>query len=377
MSSTTSVVHPGFEPVAKAFEAHGTADPTHSAQLAVYQRGELVLDLTVGPGLEPDSILPVFSSSKGAAGIVVALCVQRGLLDLDERVVTYWPEFAANGKGEVRVRQLLSHQAGLTGVDGGFTLDEVLEHTTLAERLAAQRPLWRPGAAFLYHGLTIGTLADELVRRTDGRPISQALREDITGPRGIDVWLGTPEAEDPRVVPFQLPPAEDFMAFVSELQSADVLDAIPTTGLPAGGAAPLLGRINEAAFRRSGAPAACVLASARGLARMYAALRHDVGGERLLTDDTVAQVSQLQAQGIELGTELEARFGVIFQVPCPPWWAWGSWRAFGHDGAGGSLAFCDPTYDLAFGYTVQRLPLPGGVDPRAIELTHVLRSCLA
>ena len=110
---------------------------------------------------------------------------------------------------------------------------------------------------------------------------------------------------------------------------------------------------------------------------MYAALRHDVGGERLLTDDTVAQVSQLQAQGIELGTSLEARFGVIFQVPCPPRWGWGSWRAFGHDGAGGSLAFCDPTYDLAFGYTVQRLPLPGGVDPRAIELTHVLRSCLS
>ena len=118
MSNTTTIVHPGFERVAKAFEAHGAADPTHSSQLAVYHRGELVLDLTVGPNLEPDSILPVFSSSKGTAGIVVALTVQRGLLDLDERVATYWPEFAAQGKGEITVRQLLSHQAGLPGVDG-------------------------------------------------------------------------------------------------------------------------------------------------------------------------------------------------------------------------------------------------------------------
>jgi len=366
-----------LQPVLDAHQAHAAADPTHSSQLAVYVGGELVVDQTVGTGLQPDSILPVFSSSKGTAGIVVGLTVQRGLLDLDERVATYWPEFAAGGKGAVTVRQALSHQAGLNGVDGGYTLDEVLEHDALAKRLAAQRPLWRPGAAFLYHALTIGTLADELVRRTDGRSIGQVLREDVTGPRAIDVFLGTPEGEDHRFVPFQLPAAEDFMAFLAENQSPDLADAIPTASMPIGGVAPLLGNINEVPFRRSAAPAASGMASARGLARLYAAVRHDVGGERLLTDDTVAQMAQLQVQGIELGTELEARFAVIFQVPCPPRWGWGSWRAFGHDGAGGSLAFCDPTYDVAFAYTVQRLPLPGGVDARAIELTHVLRACLS
>jgi CubicO group peptidase (beta-lactamase class C family) len=376
VSTTRTVVAKGLEPVADAFSAFGDADPTHSSQLAAYRGGELVLDLTVGPNLEPDSLLPVFSSSKGTAAIAIALMVERGLIDLDAPVAKYWPEFGANGKSDLPVRLVLSHQAGLTGVDGGFTMEELLEHDALAERLAAQRPLWRPGAAFLYHGLTIGTLADELVRRTDGRSIGQLLREDVTGPRGIDVWLGTPESEDHRFVPFTLPPAEELMALVAEMTDRDQADAIGSATFPPTGILALLGQINEIPFRRGAAPAASAMASARGLARMYAALRHDVGGPRLLTDDTIGQMSQLQVQGIELGTGLEARFAVIFQVPCPPRWGWGSFRAFGHDGAGGSLAYCDPTYDLALGYTVQQLPPPGGVDARAIELTHVLRGCL-
>ena len=128
----------------------------------------------------------------------------------------------------------------------------------------------------------------------------------------------------------------------------------------------------------SGTPAAGMLASGRGLAALYASLRHEVADEpRVLTDDTIAQMSQIQAAGVELGSGLPARFGIIFQVPCPPRWAFGSVRAFGHDGAGGSLAFCDPTFDLSFGYTVQRLPLPGGLDPRAVEFSRVVRHCLA
>lgn len=366
-----------LQPVADAFLAYGEKDPTHNAQLAVYHRGELVLDLTVGDTLQSDSLLPVFSSSKGATAVVVALMVQRGLLDLDEKVATYWPEFAQNGKGDVIVRQLLSHQAGLPNVDGDFTIDDAMEHDGLAARLAAQLPFWRPGAAFLYHGITIGTLADELVRRVDGRSVAQVLRDDVTGPRSIDVWMGLPELEDHRWVPFQLPPAEELLPFIAENTGADSTDAIQATSLPGGDIVQLLGRINEPDFRRASVPAASVMASARGLARMYASLTHDVGGPRLLTDETIAKMSQLQVQGIEIGTGFETRFAVIFQKTIAPRWAWGSWRAFGHDGAGGSCAFNDPMYDIAFAYTVQKLPLPGGVDARALELTRVLRDCLS
>ena len=371
-----SLVAPGLEPVQEAFEAQAQATEDHNAQLAVYVRGELALDLTTGTTVQPDSLLPVFSSSKGATAVVVSLLVQRGQLDLDERVATYWPEFAQNGKADITVRVLLSHQAGLNGVDGSYTMDEAMTHAALAEKLAAQRPLWRPGAAFLYHALTIGTLADELVRRIDGRTVGLVLREDVTGPRGIDVWMGTPESEDHRFVPYLLPSAEDMMAFLGEMLAGDNADSFGSASMPAGDAGALLGRINDPDFRRAEVPAASVHASARGLAKLYAALRHDVDGPRLLTDDTIAQMSQVQVSGMELGTGLEARFGVIFQAPCPSRWSFGSFRAFGHDGAGGSLAFCDPTYDIAFGYTVQRMPLPGGMDPRAMELTRILRRCV-
>lgn len=367
-----------FEAVHETFAAYCDADPTYSAQLSVHVGAERVVDCKGGSGMEPDSLLPVYSSSKGATAVVIALLVQRGQLDLDATVASYWPEFAQGGKGAVTVRQMLSHQAGLVGVDGGFTWEELLAHAPLADRLAAQRPFWQPGQAFLYHALTIGTLADELVRRIDGRTVADALRDDVTAPRGIDVWMGTPASEDHRVVEAQPPSVEELMAFLAESPGAlGGGDDITSQSLPPGNPMEMLSRVNDVALRRAGPPAAGVLASARGLAALYASLRHGVGGEaRVLTDDTIAQMSQIQANGFELGTGLEARFGVIFQAPCSPRWPFGSVRAFGHDGAGGSLAFCDPTYDIAFGYTVQRLPLPGGMDARAVELARLVRHCL-
>jgi CubicO group peptidase (beta-lactamase class C family) len=342
----------------------------------VHVGAERVLELS--NGMPADALLPVYSSSKGAAAVVVAVLVQQDQLDLDASVAAYWPAFAQAGKGAVTVRQLLSHQAGLVGVDGGFTLEEALAHTALAERLAAQRPFWHPGQAFLYHALTVGTLADELVRRVDGRPIGQVLRDDVTGPRGIDVWLGTPESEDHRVVPALPPTREELAAFLAA--SPDGLtagDEITTLSLPGGDAVAMIAKVNEPSFRRAAQPAASMLANAGGLAALYASLRHEVGGQpRVLTDDTIGQMAQIQVDGTELGTGLPARFGVIFQVPCPPRWSFGSVRAFGHDGAGGSLAFCDPRYDVAFGYTVQRLPLPGGMDAPAVELARLVRDAL-
>jgi len=366
-----------YEPVIALFEGYGKDDPTYSAQLSVYVDGEQVIDLA--QGMASDALVPVYSSSKGASATVISLLVQRGQIDLDAPVATYWPEFAQAGKGSVTVRQLLSHQAGLLGVDGGFSWDELLAHGPLAERLAAQRPFWVPGQAFMYHALTIGTLADELVRRVDGRTMADAFKEEVARPRQIDVWMGTPESEDLRSVDALPPTAEELTAFLQK--SPDALgggDALGAVALPAGGALDLLATVNEPAFRRVGQPAAGAMASARGLAALYACLRHELNGApRLLTDETISQMAQIQVAGIELGTGLAARFGVMFQVPCPPRWAFGSVGAFGHDGAGGSLAFCDPKFGVAFGYTVQRLPLPGGMDKRAVELAHAVRSCLS
>jgi CubicO group peptidase (beta-lactamase class C family) len=364
-----------FDVVTELFEAYCDADPSYSAQLAVYAGGERVVD--IARGMSADALIPVYSSSKGASAVVISLLVQRNQLDLDQMVATYWPEFAQAGKGMVTVRQLLSHQAGLLGVDGGFTWGELMAHAPLAERLAAQRPFWQPGRGFMYHAVTVGTLADELVRRVDGRTLAQVLREDVTGPRQIDLWMGTPESEDGRVVEALPPTSEELTAYLAE--SPDALsrgDGLSALSLPAGGAVKMLNTVNEVAMRRAGAPAVGALASGRGLAALYASLRHGVNDcPRVLTETTIGQMSQIQVAECEMGTGLPARFGVLFQVPCPPRWPFGGPGAFGHDGAGGSLAFCDPSVDVAFGYTVQRLPLPGG-NKRAIELAGAVRQCI-
>ena len=135
--------------------------------------------------------------------------------------------------------------------------------------------------------------------------------------------------------------------------------------------------MNDEDYRRVGPPAAGGLAIARGLSGMYAALHHDLGGGRLLSDDTIAQVSQQQVNGINLTSGMPLAFGVVFMKPCPPRLEFGGFRAFGHDGLGGSLAFSDPHHDVTLGYIVKRIPLPGGAAERSVDLTKVLRSCLA
>lgn len=376
----SDLIHPAFEPAAAAFRGWLDHDPTYSGQLAVYHRGEPVLDLTIGDRLAPDALLPVFSSSKGTAGVVIALLVERGQLDLDAPVASYWPEFAAAGKADVPVRQLLSHQAGLNTVDGGYTDEELLAHTPLAKKLAAQRPLCRPGAGFTYHALTIGTLADELVRRVTGRTLAQVFHDDVAAPREIDVHIGTPPELDDRVAIVDMPPQNELVAFLSRSPFPD-RDSLAGMSAPRSDKT-LLARVNDEDFRRVGPPAAGGLATARGLARLYASLHHDTTGPaklgRLLSDDTISQVSQTQVSGIDMGTDLPGRFAVVFQNPSSPRMLFGSARAFGHDGAGGSLGYVDPYYDIAVGYISKTIHVPVdlalGPDPR-MELSRLIRTC--
>jgi CubicO group peptidase (beta-lactamase class C family) len=147
----------------------------YSAQLAVYRQGERVVDLWAGPEITGDSLIGVFSASKGATHLVVALLVQDGVLNLDQRVSHWWPEFAVESKREVTLRELMSHRAGLVGADNGFTLGELADDRSVAERLGGQRPYWRPGSAFGYHALVIASLSARRTRnsgscRTSGRP---------------------------------------------------------------------------------------------------------------------------------------------------------------------------------------------------------------
>ncbi|MEV4096553.1 serine hydrolase domain-containing protein [Streptosporangium saharense] len=364
---SNGVVQPGYEPVRERFEALLAEDPGYSASVAAYVGDELVVDLWGGARMRQDSIVTTFSCTKGVSGICVGLLVERGLLDLDAPVSEYWPEFARHGKAAVTVRQLLSHQAGLVGVDGGFSVAELLGHERLAERLADQRPYWQPGAGHGYHAMTIGVLTDELVRRTDGRTLSAFYTEEIRLPRDVDFFIGLPESEDGRVVPLLPPELPEDPVLMAAMQATFARGTIGGIAMNAEVAEfpPLVDLANSTALHRAGPPAMGGVGNARGLARLYASCISDVSGARLLSPETVEAVSRLQVVGDDLVLGMPTRFATLFQKPDQRL-TYGSHRAFGHDGVGGGIGFADPATGLSFGYTTPDMPLPGGADSRAL-----------
>jgi len=363
----------GFEPVAEEFGRLLTRERDARGQFCGYLRGRRVVDLWAGPDVAADDLQGVYSSTKGVAGICIALLVQRGALDLDAPVSRYWPEFAGGGKGDVTVRLALSHQAGIPGVEPQLTLDEVIDHDGVAARLAAQVPHWRPGQAHGYHGLTIGTIMDELVRRVVGVPIAEFFRKEIGDPRGIDFYIAAPEDVDHRVrMLLPVDPTPEQAAQADEPSPPDGLTGMTFNVARSASAEPMP---NIRAFRASGQAAAAGVGSARGLARLYAMCLDDVDGfPRLLTDDTVARVAQIQTTGTDLVLRVPNRFGIVFQK-YDDRSGYGSHQAFGHDGAGGSLGVADPWHGISYAWTPRRMSFPGGGDTRGLGLAGILREC--
>lgn len=370
------ITEPGFEPVVTEFERLLGVELDARGQFCAFRDGHQIVDLWGGDDVSADDLQGVFSSTKGVSAICIALLIQRGVLSLDTPVARYWPEFAAGGKEAVTVRIALSHQAGLVGVEPRLTLDEMLDHPTVAARLAATVPNWRPGKAHGYHALTIGTLADELTRRTVGVPIADFFRAEIGDPRGIDVYLGTPAQVESRVkpvLPMQLTQQQQQELDASGGVEPDGLAGLAFSGV---GQTPTELLASMPAIWRSGQAAASGICSARGLARLYAMCVSEVDGlPRILSPETVLQVTQVQAVGEDLILRHPTRYGVVFQKTDDRLW-FGSHQAFGHDGAGGSVGVADPLHGIAYAWIPRRMSFPGGGDGRGLGLARVLRGCL-
>ncbi|WP_175409137.1 serine hydrolase domain-containing protein [Streptomyces sp. TRM64462] len=384
-NTVRGVVADGYEEVRDVFAAVVAQErPDYAGQLAAYVRGRKVVDLWAGPdradgpddgeGVDGDALFGVFSSTKGAAHLVVALLVQEGVLDLDREVASYWPAFAAGGKGGVTLRQLLAHQAGVVGTDSGFTPDEVADDRLIAERAAAQRPYWRPGTAFGYHALTIGALTGEVVLRATGQTLHEVYEERIRAPYGLGFFLGLPQEHEPRfrsLLPMDPTPAQRAVLDASP-DGPHTLAAIafnhhtphPTDleSLP-----------NSRLVRAKGPASVGGVASARGLAGMYAAAIGVLDGRPpLLKDDTAAEFGQIHSHGFDVVARAHKSFALGFQDPTLPY-PWLGAGSFGHSGAGGSQAFADPRAGLAYGYTRRRFAFPGGAAPendRLVAAVH-------
>ncbi|MGJ7419058.1 serine hydrolase domain-containing protein [Streptomyces cinereoruber] len=355
-------VEPGFESVREAFAgvaAHEARDG--GAQLAVHHRGRLVVDLWGGDGVDGDSLLALYSSSKGAMALVTALLVQDDVLDLDRTVASWWPEFAAGGKGETTLRQLLSHRAGVIGADDGLSLEELADDRRTAARLAGQRPFWEPGTGHGYHALVVGALVGEVVLRATGRTIQELFEERVRAPYALDYYLGLPEELEPRFRPaLPLVPTPEEKAFLDANPIAPDSLAAVAFNLRADPPVDMVDYGNSRAVRAQAPVSGGGVGSARGLSRMYAAIAGELDGRPpLLAPGTLAEFARIHARGTDLVTGSRNAFGLGF-VPLATRYPSLNPGAVGHSGAPGSQAFADPAAGLAYSYARRRFALVGG-----------------
>lgn len=378
------MVEPGFEGVREAFEANFTERGDVGAAFCLYAGGRAVVDIWGGvadqksgrPWSE-DTLTLVYSTTKGATAICAHMLAERGLVDLDSPVARYWPEFAQAGKEAVTVRHLLSHRAGLPAVDTHLSPEQALAWGPAVEALAAQKPLWEPGTSHGYHALTYGWLVGEVIRRITGRSPGRFLAEEISGPLGLDLWIGLPEAEEPRVsrliaadppkVPASLP-AEQRQRLRAMADPGSLMQrALNVTDPPF--------NFNSRAVHAGELPAANGIATARALAKLYAATVGEVDGVRLLSAGTVAAATVERSNGPDAVLVLPTRFGSGFFLPGPFSPLMGP-RSFGHSGAGGSLAFADPDAQIGFAYVMNQMQQNLSGDPRPAALVEAARLAL-
>ncbi|KAA8886085.1 beta-lactamase family protein [Nocardia colli] len=381
-------VAPGFEAVRGAFAANFADQGDIGAAVCVYLDGRPVVDLwggladpDAGRPWERDTLQLVYSATKGVVAAATQLLVERGLLDLDAPVARYWPEFAAAGKGEIPVRWLLTHQAGLAAIDKPVPLADALAWTPMVDALAAQTPNWTPGTDHGYHGRTFGWLVGEVIRRITGRTVGQFLAEEIAGPYDVDFFIGLPAAQRDRVSRLVFAPKPDLDSVPDKLIPEQLRPMVAAMRDPES----LANRafqitdppdidFNSPAVHAAEIPASNGIGTARGLARLYASLVGEVDGKRLLTVETLTAAIREQTSGIDRVIMLPDRYATGFMLPIADLTLGGP-NTFGHPGRGGSLGYADPERNLAFAYVTNYI-VEGAVDLRARNLVDALETAL-
>lgn len=380
MVDVQGTVTDGFEPVRDAFVRNFTERGDLGAAVTVYRDGRPVVDLWGGADWRSDTAQVIRSATKGPAAAVLHLLQQRGTLDLDAPVGTYWPEFKQHGKERVLVRHLLTHRAGLPVLDTPLTPAQALDGESGALAVAAQPPSWEPGSAHGYHALTYGWLLGELVRRVTGMSLGQWLAREIAAPLDLDLWIGLPDAHAHRVgelheVTAPAPPAGQGLRVRPKPQvGAAYRDPESLTRRAFAAVDPFPDQ-NDPAYWAVELPATNGVATARSLARFYAALLDDVDGVRLYVPATLTAARTEESQGPDRVLIVPTRFGLGYMLhsPASPMLSPGS---FGHPGRGGSLAFADQDAGIGFGYVTNGLQKSVTSDPRAQALVRALRASL-
>ena len=368
----------GFERVREAFAQNfrrGDDYEEVGAALAVYRAGKPVVDLWAGhkdPARtrpwQRDTLVNVYSTTKGIVATAVALLVEEGKLRYDDPVTKYWPEYGQAGKEKTTVAQLLSHQAGLPGFADPTTVEDLYDWKARCAALARQKPMWTPGRKTSYHAMTWGFLVGEVARRAGGQSVGQLIAGSIAPRVAADFYVGLPQSLDALVAPMlrprnppdmsgtQLPP-EAIAALVNPQLEGEVC--------------------NARAWRAAEIPAANGHASAQGVARVYAALanRGQLDNQRLIKGETLMTMTQVQRERTDLllGFTDNWGMGVSFNQqgmlgPSP--------KTFGHGGWGGSLGCANLEAQVGIGYVCNQMGAQLVGDPRGAGLCQAIWDCL-
>lgn len=359
------------------------------AACAVVRDGRLVVDLWGGHSdrkrtrpWQRDTLVTVWSTTKGMSATAMAVAHSRDLFDLEEPVAAYWPEFAQAGKEAITVRQLLEHEAGLAVIDQALDLDTVGDPERLATPLAAQRPSWRPGSARGYHAQSLGWYESQLLRRVDpeGRTIGRYFAEEVAEPLGVEFYIGLPRSicRD-RIATFVGGSKLGMALHFREVPSAVLRRMLNPRSMTFKAftnprAVTKLPDINKPGLLEIELPSVNGTGTARALATVYGDLA--TGGARLgLQPGTIAELERAQPPASDLifGIDSAFRFGFMKPFPILPFGSSG--RAFGHSGSGGSFAYADPDLGIGYAYVMNRNGYGLPTDPREIALREALGRC--
>ena len=361
-----------YAPVRAAFEANLASGADVGASFCATVEGETVVDLWGGyadpaktRAWERDTIVNVYSTTKTMTALTALLIADRGDLDFDAPVAKYWPEFAANGKADIKVNHLMSHSAGLSGWKEPITTEDLYDWEKVTSLLAAQAPYWPAGTAPGYHALTQGYLVGEVIRRITGKSLGTVFREEIAEPLGADFHIGLPASEDHRVAELLAPPRRaavgdaagqtELQANMSNNPGIDV-SATKTRG-----------------WRGAEIPAAGGTGNARSVAEIHTILANGgvAKGKRFMSEAGCRKALELQVEGQDLILAMPARFGMgfglagnVLPLPNPNSIYWG--------GYGGSLVIIDMDARTTFGYAMNKMAGTTQGDMRALGLAMAM-----
>ena len=362
-----------FQPVKELFQEIHQSGREVGSSFSVYKDGIPLIDIWSGYAdkeknkeWERDTLANVWSTTKGITALTIAHAYEQGILDYEEKVSTYWPEFASSGKDEITVGMLLSHQAGICGSNTD-KINDYYDQAVMATELAQMEPLWKPGTASGYHSLTYGWLASELIIRLTGKTLGTYFSDEIATPNEIDFYIGLPESEEHRVaemVPF---PKQENQNKEMDLNVAKKFsDKGPN----------LLKHQNSREWRQAEIASANGQGCASGIAKLYSLVVTEDLSKKILKNSTIQTMSEERIAGRDLVLGVVTRWGAGFVMNMHKIIYGPTEESFGHSGWGGSCGFGDPVNNLGMSYVMNKMANNLAADGRSIELINKTYECL-